>query len=636
MRKFLLAFVCLTAAGMVLAGILIGETPVRWLARDAYSSELTGEILIPVGDRHVTVYFQTDGFPTPPLILATIKDISDVSYAVKNVRTESFRIELDQRAKTDTRFYWQAVWNRSEGKEHIESVGGMPEAFELEHAGRKAFANYSGYELYMPTEVWIEAEEAEALALPDHQLVEVVLKAMKEDFESRHQCGPLDNVRQALRLRTLACPPREVDHLVSEWPDFEVDAWKLENLPDGTRLYLASEAEPEIQVDDLARELAEILSEVVATDLSEHNNQAIDFVSWMEHDPAISQQLPIQVIHFDSHSDIWGYPDPRSFVPAEQIGDFLNNLMERQLVSDIYWVLPDWSRLAGFESRFYDSELKFLVNNEPEAYTEGPAVHQVYVEKQSNLMHFRTPDDAGMQPEKYFVIRIHKLTIDQLPSFEGQENVFLEFDADYFSNSGFDTMLAAAFNPSHGELRRSVKQVLDQLVLSNVKPILAYLCRSPKYASNEDQSMLAYWFMEGANAAGKSDLLIGYKHNLPTGKVNQARTMLRESALQTLLFKLAHANRANRYANELLFLDDDNSQYIQAMVQMQYELGLSVYEAETILIRADQFDGQLDGVLDFRDLEYYASLEDMNWITQGPAGIRWPTPLNQTRTNQLN
>ena len=186
------------------------------------------------------------------------------------------------------------------------------------------------------------------------------------------------------------------------------------------------------------------------------------------------------IIHVDTHSDLM-----RSRIKRESIADFLNTVLAQGQCSEIYWVLPDWTKDSKVKDTFWNNNSYKLL------FLDDKTEDTFYV-KNGNVF-FTKPEDLD---GSYKTVKFHKVTIDDLPSFAAKKNVQLDIDSDYFSNTGFDTAgeVLANNNPSTTELSENLQTFTRKLEDKGINPEIVTLARSPNYTSPEDLPVIEAYF----------------------------------------------------------------------------------------------------------------------------------------------
>lgn len=616
--------VCLVVAYV---GVRLGTPVAAGVLRAAFSQEQHGSVRIARGDRHVVITLDRS-FPSPPRVQVTPRTMDAARYAVRHVTTKDFRLELDRRANTDIDFFWSATFTRGDALALDMNESSVSTEFEVKVAGQTVPVLTTGVELFVPTEFWVDWRRGRGPALDLDQLKAAVLARAFDDYRSEHRCTPVDYLARALRLRVRTCPPHEVDPRLPGWSSYDLDEWKAVASDEGVRIVHQGQPK-EIGVEELADKLSKLMKQTRAADLMEHHNQIIDFIDAVDED-RLPLAKPMTVVHFDSHSDLNVHKDPRAYLSSEHIGDFLNTLIARGQAAEVYWVMPDWTRHPAFASTMWDPHVDELENDRYTRghYEEGPKRLDLYVDRTTGFIHMGKAPENHKNPLTHVVY--HKVTLAELPSFAGNDKLFIEFDADFFSNTGYHTKLLGHDNPSRSKLTQIINKVFDRLAEQGASPELVGICASPSFATVEDYAVLEQVFAGGMRKAGLKDYLIGYPHLVHTGTDWQAHRVKRETRLDLLSLELILAEDAGQGADGQIRIDEAEPEYRAARDLVQRTYGVDAYDADTILMRLDRFDGALNGTLVLDDIEYYAALDDLAWVEEQPG--KRPAPERRARS----
>lgn len=585
------------------------------------SRQFQGAAYLAAGDRYVSVEFPDAIFPSPPVITLTAASQGGPSYSVGNVSRHGFRVELGTRATRDRVYFWQAAWDRYVEKEYVEQIQGKEAVFRFEFGGRGHDALHTGYAAYRPSEIAVPD-----LALQDIEgeisgFREVVLEAAHRDYMDRNRCNPADRLRVRLRLRFLECPPKAIAESVPVWDGPDPEAWRVVPAPRGLRLH--RERQTAASKERAAASLATLLRPARMVDVSRHNNQLVDFVAHAEASGAQPED-GWTLVRFDSHSDIYAYDDPNRYRPSGQIGDFLNRLVGDGRIREIFWVLPDWSRHSAVEEVFWSEEFPFDAGVPPGPYLEGPSTMELFVDPASGDVHFRRPP-AHRDPAEFRRVQLHKLVLEELPDFGNEKRrLLLEFDADFFSNTGHDTMMAAAWNPSRELLLQRLETVAAAVIEKNIHPELAYLCLSPHYVGPEDRGTLLETFATAMESNGQKDVLMAYAHVDTFGPSAAARSLARSSGLHGFFWELRRLDARNWPADQRIEIAADDAEYVTALELLERTRLPGVHRPTSLMYRLDRFDGEADGTIRLSDLQRVAGLEDPAWVTTGQPGRAAP------------
>ncbi len=212
-------------------------------------------------------------------------------------------------------------------------------------------------------------------------------------------------------------------------------------------------------------------------DVVAHHNQAIDTIRYVAKQGGLKENV---LLHFDTHSDIM------TSGSAESIADYINQLAAKDNVSEIYWVIPEWTKHPDMKAANKQIWESMQETGEKHFFGDARKVYTAYVHKESGDLIFQPPVSNA---DSYRKITIHKIYRDELPDFKNDgRDIILDVDADYFSNLGVDTWVSSAnslYNPSKTDLNESLDMFFADI--SKIKqPSLVLLSRSPKYTAPED------------------------------------------------------------------------------------------------------------------------------------------------------
>jgi hypothetical protein len=238
---------------------------------------------------------------------------------------------------------------------------------------------------------------------------------------------------------------------------------------------------------------------LIPSDHFAHHNQALDTIHEAQNRGILrgkGTSAPI-LIHFDSHSDIY---DNRG-TPHEAISDYINTLMLNGDVSEVYWVLPNWTETPEAAPAFWANTPPLPLDQEAAFIGDRRNTYTAYIYfdpiTQKNALIFAKPDDFEANPTKYKTITVHKVFINELPTFVGENRqIIADIDFDYFGNNGYDTFGGedfSQFNPSNTELLSSLTDFNTKLSLMK-KPSLVLGSNSPLYTPEEDIPVISNWF----------------------------------------------------------------------------------------------------------------------------------------------
>ena len=367
--------------------------------------------------------------------------------------------------------------------------------------------------------------------------------------------------------------------------------------------------------EDTVKQWAELMHETEANDLFPHNNQVLDFLDALIADRKLAAGDKLTIIHFDTHSDLWTFPDPSAYALNQDISDFLDTAVLKGVVEEIYWVLPDLTRERRYAKTFWSEKLP----HEAGPYAEGPRTLKIFVDSNADALYFGSPPQAAPDLP---MVRYHKVLLSELPDFTSRDNIFLEIDGDYFSNTGFDTNLQGRINPDRGQMLEAFATTATTLTRLGVKPRFTSWCLSPNFTAPEDELDQEFFFLSVLDRLQAKDYLSGYAHSVADGRFPWAHDARRQSALELYLLELEFQDFVQSNGDRQIDLHSEGSELGLAQQLAARRLGLVADQVPILLRRLDRFDGMTDGRIKLRDLEYFSAVSDVNQLLPGPPASR--------------
>jgi hypothetical protein len=252
-------------------------------------------------------------------------------------------------------------------------------------------------------------------------------------------------------------------------------------------------------------------------DIVQDHNQDIDTIKTAK-EKGLIDNTPKTLIHFDYHSDM--YRDNEHINKRyESIGNYINVLMSNGEVNEIYWIIPDNTKVNKEQKAlFWDDQ-----TTENWQFIDGPRDQKIYVDKENNnALRFNKPKDYT--PVKYDEISFHKRLLSEIPSFkESSKQVIVDIDADFLSYNGYQAFIKGkeSLNPGAEQLNQEKKRIIDTLYHQEIKPVLGIFCYSPEY-TNENVKTLLNSFGQEMTEASKygTPFMIEHRHsNTKAGEV---------------------------------------------------------------------------------------------------------------------
>lgn len=279
--------------------------------------------------------------------------------------------------------------------------------------------------------------------------------------------------------------------------------------------------------------IKDITSNTKLIDYNTDHNQALDVI---EHAKQKGLKTPKILINFDTHSDIIiNFPTVSN--GKSNIENWLNEYITlNPEVDEIYWVMPEnEARNLRIQLSLSEPRLEGIENGAPLAgnminknfprtkfifkplYKE-PFIQEFLVEPKTgkineyieNLEITKTFFDPTIPYKK---VKIITCTEKTLPDFAGKK-VFLSIDADYISNSGFDTDENWTNNLTEKEMISALFTMFTTIKDKNIRPEIVSLSLSPQYLPQEDHEFITKFFNYVIQESGLIDEIHTYKNKL--------------------------------------------------------------------------------------------------------------------------
>ncbi len=291
---------------------------------------------------------------------------------------------------------------------------------------------------------------------------------------------------------------------------------------------------PEYNPEEFVPNIKQITSNTKILDANINHNQAIDVINY-----AKSQGLktPPILINIDTHSDI--YLNLNTSNLEAEISDWINEyIAQNPEVKEIYWIMPREEAKNPFlqiefgkndrgyiryNTALYGNSLK---KSAPFKFLKTPLTKKAYKQEFlfnpiSGKMNEVADESAYKKAKILFNIKnpnLRKITVitcteDTLPDFKGK-TVFLSIDADYFSNSGFDTTGNFINNKKKKQIAYSLFSLMKTLKEKNVRPEIINLTLSPEYVPVEDHQDIIDFYNRVFEITKLPDAVREYKYSI--------------------------------------------------------------------------------------------------------------------------
>ena len=285
---------------------------------------------------------------------------------------------------------------------------------------------------------------------------------------------------------------------------------------------------------EFAANIKEITSKTKILDANYNHNQALDVVDFAKKQ---GMEIPPVLINFDTHSDI--YLNANIFGKRITISTWINEFLAKNpQVNEVYWVMPkeeaknpllqilfafsDYLLLMEQPTAMYGNSLKKII---PFKFIKTPLTKKAY--KQTFLISSKGKMNEYADNKDYKLakinfdnknpalrkIKIITCTEDTLPDFKGRK-VFLSIDADYISNSGFDTTANFINNKNKKQLAYTIFSMIKTIKEKNIRPEIINLTLSPEYLPREDHQDVIDFYNSIFEISKLPDAVQSYKYSI--------------------------------------------------------------------------------------------------------------------------
>lgn len=265
-------------------------------------------------------------------------------------------------------------------------------------------------------------------------------------------------------------------------------------------------------------------------DVNTDHNQVLDVIQYAKKN---NIEIPKIIVNFDTHSDIY-LNDPGLF-PDSGVEDWLNEYIAyNQKVDTLYWVLPDEeAQNSILKIIFAIKDYNIPKDNTPLFGNSLDNINWLYfihkpLYKESFTQEFLLDTKTKKTNEyieknklneklfrgkrNYKKIKIVTCTKDSLPNLKG-EKVFLSIDADYMSNSGFDTVLNFKFIKSEDDIQNTFYSIFETVKNRNIEPVIISMSLSPQYLPKLRHKFVEKMLNQTIQYSQMKDLISSYKHH---------------------------------------------------------------------------------------------------------------------------
>ena len=330
----------------------------------------------------------------------------------------------------------------------------------------------------------------------------------------------------------------------------------------------------------------------------------------------ILKGIPATLIHFDTHSDMCK-DDLKKYLKNKSFGSeyskdafehsiwsYVNTMIRGNQVNNVYWVIPDGTKRSRIGRQIFWNKKDIPV------YTSilfnGEFSQKFYIKKgnisKEEPIHWSVPEDYDNNASSYRIINFYKIVLNDLLNIKIKSPIILDIDADYFSNTGYDTI--GKFEVKFKE--DTITNFISILDKANIRPVVTTGSLSPQYVGDEYVDIMERFFQDiGISSFNKNDYLIGYRHQDKQGFTIRGNNIVRhENALFTILYKLNMIDLRTSNPDYQLAMVNGIQEYEDAKKMVKKILKASKKDALSFMKKMDKQDGTLNGIIHFRDIEH--------------------------------
>lgn len=266
------------------------------------------------------------------------------------------------------------------------------------------------------------------------------------------------------------------------------------------------------------------------------HNQALDVYEYANKQGVKSPDI---LVNFDTHSDIYLNKKVINKNGA-RIEDWINEYIAKNPnVHTVYWVMPKEAALdktmqktfrTQIDTEIIDGFPLIGVSFKPASIAEtlipltikaferdylinptSGVLNEYYEENELNDLLF----DKNI---KYKKVKIITCTENSLPDFKGAD-VFVSIDADYLSNSGYDTFEDFENNKDKKGIYKAYKSMFKTIRTKNMNPTIISMTISPQYLPKDDHNQVIDLFEKVFIIKKQKDVINSYtRHFTGDGK----------------------------------------------------------------------------------------------------------------------
>lgn len=347
----------------------------------------------------------------------------------------------------------------------------LPVQYKLELNGEEVAVLLTAYQFFRPMQLVIQQREVK------DEEIETILVQLQEQYNQLILCHQDPAIQNRCENPNCFCADPEIQEFMKLplWEDISRDNWSVQQFGQDTLLTHNDVVIPEVVLQEAPWSIDPIFFERF-----DHNHQVLALIEYARDQGFLNEDVTL--IHFDTHSDFFIYGDPLRF--QESIADYVNTLISKQWIKEMYWVLPDWTKEPEV-AHVYWGNTDFGNPYGGHSYAKGPDTLSVYVNS-DGILFFEKPEEEVTE------ILIHRVLQSELPNTFTTQYTYVDIDADYFSNSGYDTEIQSNWNPTEQQLLADLERMAG--MLEKIGPDYVSLSLSPGYVSEEDKQVINDYF----------------------------------------------------------------------------------------------------------------------------------------------
>lgn len=216
------------------------------------------------------------------------------------------------------------------------------------------------------------------------------------------------------------------------------------------------------------------------------------------------------------------------------ISDFIAAALVDGLVSEIYWVLPDWAQPNSRPGEFYWGQnplvAKIIVASPSRDFT----LYACAVKISDEVCGYLTPQKTECEGE-IKTIPVHKIYKEELPDFKAEKrSVIVDIDLDWFNNTGWKCDYPLRHETTLTEALTNADGLVNSLLEKHILLSSLTIATSPDYTFTELADDLLERLVEG--------LLHGYAAAYPEVLKGMPSYSLNTVILARSLFNFVYDN----------------------------------------------------------------------------------------------